>query len=168
MRKHEIPITAIPCLNYRRAIEKEAQKLVANGSETIADDENAKETEVTSRNGDEIQIENNVMANGHINLTDNDTPNQCDETIALNESNSNAKDDADKDHNEENCIENGTVDKCSQSDLPKTAPLPGCFGAAKIETITENTKAQSLNSQQITDYCKSLFIFKKLRVMRFK
>lgn len=168
MRKHEIPITAIPCLNYRRAIEKEAQKLIANGSETIAD-ENGKETEeVTNGNGGEKQIEINVMENGHISLTDDDTQNQCDETIALNESNSNAKDDADVDQDAENCIENGTADKCSQSDLPKTAPLPGCFGAAKIETITENTKAQSLNSQQITDYCKSLFIFKKLRVMRFK
>lgn len=44
----------------------------------------------------------------------------------------------------------------------------GSFKMAKIETVKENLEAQSLNVQQINDYCKSLFIFKNIRVMRFK
>lgn len=44
----------------------------------------------------------------------------------------------------------------------------GSFKVAKIETVKENLEAQSLTVEQIADYCKSLFIFKKIRVMRFK
>lgn len=44
----------------------------------------------------------------------------------------------------------------------------GSFKVAKIETVKENLEAQSLTVQQINDYCKSLFIFKNIRVMRFK
>lgn len=44
----------------------------------------------------------------------------------------------------------------------------GSFKVAKIETVKENLETQSLTVQQISDYCKSLFIFKSIRVMRFK
>lgn len=44
----------------------------------------------------------------------------------------------------------------------------GSFKLAKIETVKENLKSQSLNVEQIYDYCRSLFKFKSIRVMRFK
>lgn len=44
----------------------------------------------------------------------------------------------------------------------------GMFANAKIETVKENLMQQSLTSQQLYDYCKSLFLFKTVRVMRFK
>lgn len=43
-------------------------------------------------------------------------------------------------------------------------PMPN----AKIETVTENLKAHSLTAQQLQEYCKQLFRFKTIRVMRFK
>lgn len=42
------------------------------------------------------------------------------------------------------------------------------FPHAKIETVTENLENQSLKTDQITAYCKKLFHFKTIRVMRFK
>lgn len=49
----------------------------------------------------------------------------------------------------------------------KKSCIFGAFSNAKIETVNENLKEQSLTVQQINDYCKSLFIFKNIRVMRF-
>jgi microprocessor complex subunit DGCR8 len=39
---------------------------------------------------------------------------------------------------------------------------------AKIETVAENLKAQSLTAAEMLDYCRRLFNFKTIRVMRFK
>lgn len=44
----------------------------------------------------------------------------------------------------------------------------GQFAAAKIETVKENLKAQSLTSDELNSYCAALFKFKTIRVMRFK
>lgn len=44
----------------------------------------------------------------------------------------------------------------------------GPFAAAKIETVKENLKSQSLTSDELNQYCSSLFEFKSIRVMRFK
>lgn len=43
-------------------------------------------------------------------------------------------------------------------------PIPN----AKIETVTENLKAHSLTGEQLQEYCQRLFLFKTIRVMRFK
>lgn len=53
---------------------------------------------------------------------------------------------------------------------PPPAKKPRIFGAftnAKIETVKENLQEQSLTIQQINEYCKNLFVFKNIRVMRF-
>lgn len=83
---------------------------------------------------------------------------------------------------DENDKSNGNVDdtmetKAISSDSNKTtdeqpqaAKRPRIFGAftnAKIETVKENQQEQSLTIQQINDYCKNLFVFKNIRVMRF-
>ena len=39
---------------------------------------------------------------------------------------------------------------------------------AKIETIQENRAAQSLDGESLRNYCKALFQFKSIKVMRFK
>lgn len=49
---------------------------------------------------------------------------------------------------------------------PTAALLP--IPNAKIETVTENLKAHSLTGDQLQEYCKKLFLFKTIRVMRFK
>lgn len=42
------------------------------------------------------------------------------------------------------------------------------FPHARIETVTENLEQQSLTADQLIEYCKKLFKFKTIRVMRFK
>ena len=83
VRKHEVPVSAIPCLQYKRALHEE-------------EEERKKEKE--------------------------------------------------RDPNAEVCS------------------LP----SAKIETIQENRAAHSLDSEQLRDYCQSLFRFKVIKVMRFQ
>lgn len=46
----------------------------------------------------------------------------------------------------------------------ETCNLP----SAKIETIQENRAAHSLDSEQLRNYCQSLFRFKSIKVMRFQ
>lgn len=62
-----------------------------------------------------------------------------------------------------------TSDETNKDEPPpaKKSCIFGAFSNAKIETVNENLKEQSLTVQQINDYCKSLFIFKNIRVMRF-
>jgi len=98
IRKHEIPLSAIPCLNYRKALEEE------------------------TRLKEEMQKH-----------------------------------------------ENGTQDFTSDQpvDEHKATPLIS-LPNAKIETVTENEKAKSLGADQVQEYCKKLFKFRTIRVMRFK
>ncbi|KAK2580255.1 hypothetical protein KPH14_012507 [Odynerus spinipes] len=83
VRKHEVPVSAIPCLQYRRALHEEEEE---------------------------------------------------------------KKKEKDREPSSEVCS------------------LP----SAKIETIQENRAAHSLDSEQLRNYCQSLFRFKAIKVMRFQ
>lgn len=98
-QKHQIPITAIPCLSYRKALEKEEKEALNN------------DTDETAVNGGD--------SNGIDGVEDENDP----KPITTN---------------------------------------------AVIETVKENLEKQSLSAEQITEYCKKLFHFKEIRVMRFK
>lgn len=127
VRKHEIPISAIPCLSYRKALDKEKelieqQKLLqelqeaALAAAVIADQTNGDSNDVKPLNG----------LSALLNL------NKSDATAAT----------------------------------KAPLPIPTCI--AKVETVSENMKAHSLTPPQFTEYCKKLFRFKTIRVMRFK
>lgn len=51
-----------------------------------------------------------------------------------------------------------------------TAAAPDLLAVpnARIESVTENMESHSLNSDQLQEYCKKLFTFKTIKVMRFK
>lgn len=95
-QKHEIPISAIPCLSYRKALDKE---------ELLND---------TLRSEAAQRLETPSVAT---------EPNEAQSIIAT---------------------------------------------KAVIETAKENLKNESLAPKQVTDYCRKLFRFKEIRVMRFK
>lgn len=92
MRKHEIPISAIPCFSYRRSLAKEELR-------------NKQQHEAAEAN--------------------------------------------------------------SKTD-PTTAALMPISTQAVIETARENLINESLTPDQMNEYCRTLFRFKKIRVMRFK
>lgn len=171
VRKHEIPITAIPCLNYRRALAKEAdlKASVGDSASTTTSEANSKcDNEATEKcvaNG----IENGTTKDGVDETGDAIEPNGHHMDNTHGDSNESTPDVPPATENVEHMTTSPTPDEPTTENVPRpTNPLPGVLGTAKIETVTENTKAQSLTAQQINEYCKGLFVFKKLRVMRFK
>lgn len=124
VRKHEIPISAIPCLNYQKALEKEKemieqQRILKEEQEALANEQ------VDSTTGNtEPSVSNGLST--LLNLT--------------------------------------STRQFTASGNAALLPIPN----AKIETVSENLKAQSLTTAQFTDYCKKRFNFKTIRVMRFK
>lgn len=138
-QKHQIPVSAIPCLSYRRALEEE-KKLTECVEQENLDILNVEESERTTESPK--QTSGCPYANGEISNGIEDPVHE-------------APSDAKTEESEE---------KPPPAKKPRTL---GTFSNAKIETVNENLKEQSLTTQQINDYCENLFIFKKIRVMRF-
>ncbi|KAG8237952.1 hypothetical protein J437_LFUL016297, partial [Ladona fulva] len=97
VQKHEVPLSGIPCLQYKRALEKEREEKIKLKEEP---------PEQPSENG-------LLLSNG---------------------------------------------DQSSPPALP----------SARIETAQENKAQQSLSYAQVQEYCKKLFHFKTIKVLRFK
>lgn len=132
-------MSAIPCLNYRRALKEEKEL-----KESIEDDTLKPET-----NEDRT----------HKSAEESEPASGC--PYANGES-SNGKDEATMTATETN------NDESNETPPPaKRTRIFGGFSNAKIETVNENLKAQSLTVEQINEYCKNLFVFKNIRVMRF-
>lgn len=127
VRKHEIPISSIPCLNYRKALDKEKelieqQRLLKEQQEAALAAATAAAEQIESNNDEK-------KANGLSALLNLNKPNDAPTANPI-------------------------------------MPIPTCI--AKVETVSENLKAHSLNPKQFTEYCQKLFKFKTIRVMRFK
>ncbi len=114
-------MSSIPCLSYRKALEKEKEL-----HKIMEEQKKSQEAEKDKENdpAEPEAAENNKYESG-LNTMFNIT---------------------------------------TKSANPALLPIPN----AKIETISENLKAQSLTHAQITEYCKLLFNFKTIRVLRFK
>lgn len=122
VRKHEIPISSIPCLNYQKALEME--------KELIEQQRQMKEQQ------DRDEAENSKLEEEPTSNLTNGL------SVMLN-------------------LSKPVPPSSNKAQLPL---IPN----AKVETVAENLKAQSLNPQQFTEYCKKRFNFKTIRVMRFK
>ncbi|XP_050069019.1 microprocessor complex subunit DGCR8 [Anopheles maculipalpis] len=141
VRKHEIPLSAIPCLNYRKALEKEEalKKELAEASAAQASTANGTENgEATNDSSNEGETTKEVA----------ETP-------------------------PERQLHNAQLSKMiagatTTAEAQANAKLLPLKVSAKIETVTENLKAQSLTPDAVMDYCKKLFRFKTIRVLRFK
>lgn len=127
VRKHEIPLSAIPCLNYRKALEKE--------------DELRKEIEANAAAAEEAQN----------NANSNDKENQETEKQM---------------HNPQ--LSKMIASTTTLAEAQANAKMLPLKVTARIETVNENLKAQSLTADVFQEYCKKLFKFKTIRVMRFK
>ncbi|XP_049532588.1 microprocessor complex subunit DGCR8 [Anopheles darlingi] len=139
VRKHEIPLSAIPCLNYRKALEKEdelkkelAAATAARAAATLTNgaENGESQEEGTAEEGDGVPKEQKTLHNA-----------QLSKMIA------------------------GATSVAEAQANAKLLPLKV---SAKIETVTENLKAQSLSADAVVEYCKQLFHFKTVRVLRFK
>ncbi|KAL5274371.1 DGCR8 family protein [Megaselia abdita] len=102
-RLHKIPLSSIPCLNYKKALEKENEEQLKSNEMDVS--------ETTEQVNGEEQPEQQQEATSIGNL--------------------------------------------------------GC-PQAKIETVKENFEGNSLASEEVIEYCKQLFKFKTMRILRFK
>ncbi|XP_040156195.1 microprocessor complex subunit DGCR8 [Anopheles arabiensis] len=144
VRKHEIPLSAIPCLNYRKALEKEDELKKELAAATAAQ---AAAAANGAENGD---ASNETASEGQEGVTK-----EAAEPVPERQL-----------HNAQlsKMIASATTTAEAQANA-KLLPLKV---SAKIETVTENLKAQSLTSDAVVEYCKKLFRFKTIRVLRFK
>lgn len=142
-------MSAIPCLSYRRALEEE-KKLKESVENENAEEVNKESVEKTEKTAEESNSTSGCpYANGN---------------------SSNGNEEAVTTEKTTNATTPNEANKNECDDKPPPAKRPRVFGAfsnAKIETVKENLKEQSLTVQQISEYCKNLFIFKNIRVMRF-
>jgi microprocessor complex subunit DGCR8 len=122
VRKHEIPIISIPCLNYRKALDRERELIE---QQRVLKEQAAAAAAATAEQNEENQKMTNGLS-ALLNLKKGDTP-------------------------------------VTSKNL---LPIPTCI--AKVESVQENLKTHSLTPIQFTEYCKKLFNFKTIRVMRFK
>lgn len=127
VRKHEIPLSAIPCLNYRKALEKEDElrkEIEANAAAAEAEAQ-ARANSASGAGSSEKQMHNPQLSKMIASAT-------------------------------------------TQAEAQANAKMLPLKVTAKIETVDENLKAQSLTADAFQAYCKKLFRFKTIRVMRFK
>ncbi|XP_011210191.3 microprocessor complex subunit DGCR8 [Bactrocera dorsalis] len=164
VRKHAIPLGAIPCLNYRRAVDEEETERL-----------NQKTSEKNSAMQAEEVIETNTVkvpkcpfAGANVSAVVSTDSSQ----FAQVSSSTNGK---------EMDISEPAV--TAISDTPTTiaptsanaadlaanvATLKSLVPPAKIVTVTENTQKESLTPEQLNQYCAKLFKFKVIRVLRFR
>lgn len=155
VRKHEIPVSAIPCLQYKREKEKELQQ-----EKILAESRNNGTNNVQMCK--EEPIEEPPINNNHQQLTveSNAIPS---ETQSMQPSTSHSL----------------TNDNCSSTSLPTVETYPkdlqeaarkAAFDQvqAKVETVQDHKREKSLSSNDVKDYCAKLFDFVEIKVRKFK
>ncbi|XP_055905342.1 microprocessor complex subunit DGCR8 [Eupeodes corollae] len=127
VRKHEIPLGAVPCLGYRKALLEEEKE-------------------------EELQSKAEAESNS----------NECPFAADAANSQSNSSSDDRPQVNGGETVNNNNINSNKTTSHLATVP------AAKIVTVKENTKAQSISAQELNEYCQKLFKFKTIKVLRFE
>lgn len=168
MKKHAIPVGSIPCLNYRRALDEE-QEIERRKSQAIESEEY--QEEVTS--SDTNPISNNTNSDSITNrcpLAQSGNKNviniELNQTTSMPPPLSNTQaEQSSLPRNKENCNDNSIASTTNPLDADKLRSL---VPAAKIVTVNENIQKESLTPDQFNQYCKKLFKFRVIRVLRFR
>lgn len=156
-KKHAIPVGSIPCLNYRRALDEELDAELRK-SQAVENGENQADgvtSDVNPVSSNSIGAPSTTRCPlGHsANRNDNNIePNTQVEPYSL-------------PRNKENCNDNSTPSTANSADTDKLRSL---VPAAKIVTVNENIQKESLTPDQFNQYCKKLFKFRVIRVLRFR
>ncbi|XP_037812348.1 microprocessor complex subunit DGCR8 [Lucilia sericata] len=173
-RKHAIPVGSIPCLNYRRALdeETEAEKRKAENAEKEANQTEVTSTEVTTTSSTTAGTTNSAPARCPFGFTANNNASSNTQTPAATSSSETSTNTlSEKNGNKENSTDTTTTTTTTQDS--STNPLDkdklrSLVPAAKIVTVNENIQKESLTPDQFNQYCKKLFKFRVIRVLRFR
>ncbi|GIY04464.1 microprocessor complex subunit DGCR8 [Caerostris extrusa] len=140
-RKHEIPVSAIPCLHYLKELEKECEQ-----KETVND-------EASTNVNDQLALSNTSTM---VSNTEEEYPPQ-DKGIGIQAIFKNMQD----------CV----ASTSAATDPDSTTGNPGTnnlFLAAKLETVKDTKESGSLDYLAVREYCKKRFEFQTITVRRFR
>ncbi|XP_042239476.1 microprocessor complex subunit DGCR8-like [Homarus americanus] len=144
VRKHDIPLSAIPCFQYMKALEIEKNN--TEESKEINDQEKDEQEDGEQR-GEESMI--GVMENGIDGMKTTPSgsrPSGCP-------------------------VATGSLAAALALNTNKEGVSPPAalmVGNAKIETAVENLQQQSLDVSELREYCTKRFQFKSIKIIRFK
>nr|AVK59444.1 Pasha-PB [Spodoptera frugiperda] len=191
-QRHDIPISAIPCFAYRRALEeeekqKEIDKRIAeqirtgnwviNSQSTKIDYcENSQDSSTgTATTGDALELQCDIVMKEDTKLEDftaditADAVNGQENASGNNELENQPG--TSKSETQVSLITNKENGECAR-DLQRRQPvvLPGgiVMPPPRVETVSTSWKTQHLSAEQINEYCRRLFKFKTVNIMHFK
>jgi microprocessor complex subunit DGCR8 len=145
-RQHEVPISAIPCLAYRKQLEKE--RVVINDSLNL-------DAERQSNPIDQNEPQLKRMKTEPECATEESQP----EVTRLPEAELRSS---------EVPVELSIEADQVSGLLHRETTKKGRSFSAKVETIKENKKERSLNGLQVRDYCSNVFEFQEITIRKFK
>ncbi|XP_047511236.1 microprocessor complex subunit DGCR8 isoform X2 [Pieris napi] len=162
IQRHDIPISAIPCLAYRRALEEEEkQKELDKKIQEQVDICNAKlqsdkDSPSSHASGTADRAEDDPVAEAPVgdDEKDNDTVAGCPFKGII------IKDEP----------ESQEKDKESEESLkirPVIVPGGRAVPPPRVEAVSSSWRTQHLTPEHITRYCEALFHFKTVQVMHF-
>ncbi|KAK6192581.1 hypothetical protein SNE40_004026 [Patella caerulea] len=165
VRRHDIPVSAIPCLQYRRAMEKESEEQAGNVNKDNMESDNV--TDAVTMDTDDGTMETQERTNGI-----------SEESSGTNENFASIKikcePDTDVDVNRSD-----DPTSCTTADGENSSTKDGDNTAAsgskilpdskvRIETLSERKQDTSLDSLEVREYCGKLFEFKSITVKKWK
>lgn len=162
VRKHDIPLSAIPCLQYRKELEKERQ---------IREQQFSNRGNQTSRlNGETCPVKENGVSEAESTESSEMRENSTEDTTDLDRTLT-----FDEKIEEASSLDTTQTDDGSRLGGSSQGATPGNEGPkplagppVKIESAEERKKENSLSAEEVLGYCKQLFEFKTVTVKKFK
>lgn len=192
-RRHDIPISAIPCFAYRRALEeeekqKEIDKRIAeqirtgnwviNSQSTKIDYcENSQDSSTgTATTGDALELQCDIVMKEDTKLEDFTADITADAVNGQENASGNneLENQPGTSKNETQLVsvitnkENGECPRDLQRRQPVVLPGGIVMPPPRVETVSTSWKTQHLSAEQINEYCRRLFKFKTVNIMHFK
>ncbi|XP_052075595.1 microprocessor complex subunit DGCR8-like [Mytilus californianus] len=153
VRKHDIPLSAIPCLQYRKAMDRDQPDKDTTIVEPAEDTENqtvpvlnGETSSPIKENG--ISEAESIGESSDVRETSNDDTTDLDRTLTF----------------DDKVGENSGTDVTQSGETTKLQPGP----PVKIESAEQRKKENSLSADDVLEYCKNLFEFKTVTVKKFK
>ncbi|XP_053650878.1 microprocessor complex subunit DGCR8 isoform X1 [Cherax quadricarinatus] len=141
VRKHDIPLSAIPCFQYMKALEVENSSTEEIKEST---DQEKSDQDDREQQRDEVPVENGIDS---IKVASSGSrPSGCPAST-------------------------GSLAAALALNTGKEGVAPPAalmVGNAKIETAVENLQQQSLDVTELREYCQKRFQFKSIKIIRFK
>ncbi|ESO05107.1 hypothetical protein HELRODRAFT_99418 [Helobdella robusta] len=154
VRRHDIPVSSIPCLQYKRALEEAAnQNQDINNSTGNPNLENETTTTATITNNDN---NSNMIPPSTIATSTNNSMSSNATTTSITTTTSAAT-----------ATTSYNIGTCPK-DFPPIPGLPHVSRKLKVQTFEEHKRTNSLDPLAFREYCQKLFEFRTITIRRFK